>query len=426
MAPHITVKNLDAMTQFAPLVAVGCYLRDSDLLSPVMSRLSFGQATHTERPVAALLDLWVSMLAGCRSVRQINTRIRPDRVLAQAWGREQFAEQSTIARVLDGCQAEQVAQLRSGVSQVYRWLGAAPSFMGGSCSHDRYRSDGFACRTPSRRQHTGVFPGKRGRVVGNSDSRIGATDYNETVSSLLYPDNTLSQQVLKDAVLTLEAMLPLAPAQRRQVCLRIDGGFGTDPNVNWHLQRNYQVVTKGTAGRRASAWGRQGSEWQVVVPDQRWIALSPQQHQCCGPTRTIALRWRNQQGKLKYSLLIVTDLHSSLLELSQTTIRALPQKSRSARTNRASSHHRKRAWHAQEMLVLFNDLTHNFIFALRKALWAHTPLADYGLYRLVHEVFTVLGQVIMVDGQVRELHLLRSHPHAQLLTDTLPQLWRDF
>ena len=228
--------------------------------------------------------------------------------------------------------------------------------------------------------------------------------------------------------MTLEAMLPLTPAQRRQVCLRIDGGFGTDPNINWCLQRNYQVVAKGTSGRRAGAWGRQVTEWQVVLPDQRWIALSPRQHQFCVPTRTIALRWRNQQGNLKHSLLIVTDLHSSLLDLSQTyNLRAAAEvEIRQDKQGLFLAHHRKRAWHAQEMLVLFNDLAHNFMVALRKALWAQTPLADYGLYRLVQEVFTVPGHVILVDGQVRELHLLRSHPHAQLLADTLPQLWRYF
>jgi len=88
-------------TQFAPLVAIGFFMREFDLLAPIYSRLVFEQATHTQYPVEALLDLWVSILAGCRSVWQINTKIRPDLSLAQAWGRSRFADQSTIARVLD-------------------------------------------------------------------------------------------------------------------------------------------------------------------------------------------------------------------------------------------------------------------------------------------------------------------------------------
>jgi hypothetical protein len=42
---------------------------------------------HTEKPLEALVDVWVSILAGCRWVHQINTKIRPDGLLAHAWGR---------------------------------------------------------------------------------------------------------------------------------------------------------------------------------------------------------------------------------------------------------------------------------------------------------------------------------------------------
>jgi hypothetical protein len=124
--PNITVSNLAGTTQFAPLVALGSYVRSIDLLSPLYSRVVFKQPTHTEAPVMALIDLWVSILAGCRSVRQINTRTRPDLTLAHSWGREQFAEQSTVARVLDCCQAEQVSQLRVGANSLFHWVGQTP------------------------------------------------------------------------------------------------------------------------------------------------------------------------------------------------------------------------------------------------------------------------------------------------------------
>lgn len=124
--PNITVSNLAGTTQFAPLVALGSYVRSIDLLSPLYSRVVFKQPTHTEAPVMALIDLWVSILAGCRSVRQINTRTRPDLTLAHGWGREQFAEQSTVARVLDCCQAEQVSQLRAGANSLFHWVGQTP------------------------------------------------------------------------------------------------------------------------------------------------------------------------------------------------------------------------------------------------------------------------------------------------------------
>lgn len=124
--PRIALTALTDTTFCAPLAALGFFVREHDLLRPVVSRLNFTQATHVVCPQSVLLDLWVSILAGCGSVSHINTRIRPDRVLAQAWGRPCFSEQSTVARVLDACQAEQVEQLRSGVTAVYHWIGQAP------------------------------------------------------------------------------------------------------------------------------------------------------------------------------------------------------------------------------------------------------------------------------------------------------------
>ncbi len=56
---------------------------------------------------------------------QINTVIRPDLVLAQAWMQACFAEQSTVARILDQFQAEQIEQLRSGIESLSAWIGRA-------------------------------------------------------------------------------------------------------------------------------------------------------------------------------------------------------------------------------------------------------------------------------------------------------------
>lgn len=166
--PKISVAKLEKVTQFGPLVALGFYVRATDLLSPIYSRMQFPKGTHTEEPVEALIDLWISMLAGCRSVSQINTKIRPDRPLAAAWGRSQFKEQSTIARVLDGCSWEQVEQLRAAVDALYQWLGQSPRH---EWSSSPLMVDIDLTGLPAGRQAEGSVPGyysgKRGSVCGN-------------------------------------------------------------------------------------------------------------------------------------------------------------------------------------------------------------------------------------------------------------------
>jgi hypothetical protein len=123
--PEFRLSSLEGMTKFAPLIALGFACREQDSFSPIFSRLTFPKGMHIEHPENALMTLWVSLLSGCRSVSQINTAIRPDLTLAQAWGQTRFIEQSTVARILDQIKAGQVEQLREGVEHVYNWLGQA-------------------------------------------------------------------------------------------------------------------------------------------------------------------------------------------------------------------------------------------------------------------------------------------------------------
>jgi hypothetical protein len=166
--PKITLASLAGMSRFAPLVALGAIYQQSDLFAPIRSRLQFPEQMHTDRPYDALLTLLVSMLAGCRSVSQINTAIRPDPVLARAWGQEHFAEQSTIARVLDQCREAQISQLQAGVEAIFRWISQ-------TAQHDWNQPlwvdiDLTALPTSARAEGStkGYFSEKKGSTAANS------------------------------------------------------------------------------------------------------------------------------------------------------------------------------------------------------------------------------------------------------------------
>src|SRR5512139_921012 len=107
-------------THFAPLGAVGYCLTRSHFLDVVWRELALDTKTVAHRPADKLLDVLVTVLTGCRAIAQINTRLRPDQALAQAWGRPQFAEQASIARLLDVFDACQVQNLRRGSEALFR------------------------------------------------------------------------------------------------------------------------------------------------------------------------------------------------------------------------------------------------------------------------------------------------------------------
>jgi hypothetical protein len=119
MATRICLVSMRQETSYAPLGVLGYCLRRSDFLAPVWSGLTLPMKQVVHAPAAKLLDVVVSMLTGCRGITQVNTRLRPDVALAQAWGRAQFAEQSTLARTLDAMSEVQVDQLRQGTTALF-------------------------------------------------------------------------------------------------------------------------------------------------------------------------------------------------------------------------------------------------------------------------------------------------------------------
>jgi len=120
MPTIVRLTEMPHETGFAPLGVLGYCLTRTQFLAPVWAQLDLPLKTVAHSPEAKQLDLMVSILAGCRAVAQVNTRLRPDLALAHAWGREQFAEQSTLTRTLDAFGAAHVAQLRRGVESLFR------------------------------------------------------------------------------------------------------------------------------------------------------------------------------------------------------------------------------------------------------------------------------------------------------------------
>jgi hypothetical protein len=65
---------------------------------------------HT--PGEKLLDTLLVILAGYPSLYLLNSKLSPDPMLAAAWHRGKFADQSVVSRTLDACPIEGLEVLR--------------------------------------------------------------------------------------------------------------------------------------------------------------------------------------------------------------------------------------------------------------------------------------------------------------------------
>lgn len=120
MPTTIRLTSMSEETAFAPLGVLGYCLQQTGFLSPIWSQVQVPLKVVDYAVEAKLMTLLVSLLAGCRSLSQVNTRLRTDVALAQAWGLPTFPEQSTLARTLDAFRAPHVERLRAGSQMWWR------------------------------------------------------------------------------------------------------------------------------------------------------------------------------------------------------------------------------------------------------------------------------------------------------------------
>lgn len=104
-------------TQYAPLAALLAYYEAEKALEPLQSVTS--AAPNGDFTLADKLEqTLISILAGCQYISVVNTKLRPERKLAQVKRIACFADQSTLSRGLDDLTQMNLAQLVAAVRQI--------------------------------------------------------------------------------------------------------------------------------------------------------------------------------------------------------------------------------------------------------------------------------------------------------------------
>ena len=157
-----------ALTAHAPLAALGYALRRAGFLTPLYE-VELPIKTIIYEPGDKLVEALVLVLAGGRATSQVDLLLRPNRPLAQAWGQDQFAQQSTLSDTLDAFGDTSVAQLRLAFESImHQWsLALNHDFRTG----DLFLDDDLTGLPASRRAQgstKGYFSGEKTAPVGKS------------------------------------------------------------------------------------------------------------------------------------------------------------------------------------------------------------------------------------------------------------------
>ncbi|MBT9162361.1 MAG: hypothetical protein DDT27_00919 [Dehalococcoidia bacterium] len=103
--------NFDDFSITGFLVPTGHYAQDIGLIDLFKERLKIDMKTVHHTPVEKVIELFVSMIAGCPDVKTVNNRLVPDRLAAAAWCQKQFADQSQVSEVVHRITPENLLQL---------------------------------------------------------------------------------------------------------------------------------------------------------------------------------------------------------------------------------------------------------------------------------------------------------------------------
>ena len=248
--------------------------------------------------------------------------------------------------------------------------------------------------------------------------------YHESLLSQLYPGSQPSSTALQPAVRLFEERLNLSESRRHKIIWRVDGGFGSDDNVEWLIKRGYQVLAKGVSNRRAGKLASQVQRWHTLRSD-RWIGSVPTPTVFSRPVHTFVVR--RQRKHEDYAAYLYTTLPWPARKIAtlydqrggaETEFRS--DKSGGAHLDQRRKHKR----HAQEAWIHLTDIAHNYLAWFQQHILADSPFAAFGHLRISRDLFHIPGTIEMHDGRLLSVKLSKATPHAADLLDCLSRFWQ--
>lgn len=429
-------------TPCASLAALGLRFQRLGIWRAVARHVKIQQKVRSHTPLEKLQDCFVNMLAGGNGLVEINTRLRPDRGLQRAFGRKACAEQSTISDTLNACTEANVRQMRQALTELLRQHSQA--------YHHHYRSrwqlldidmTGLVAGRQGEGVTKGYFPSRknaRGRQLG----RVIATYYDEILTERLFPGKRQLETSLLELVDATAQTLDLDEKKRKNTLLRIDGGGGSDTNIQALLARGYQLLIKVHNWQRARKAAGTVKHWfrDPKVPEREvgWVGRP---HDYGRATQQIAVRKRKAKGQWLYSVIVSTVSDRQLRWLNglrgSKKIRRRERaflilygydlrgggaetQNKGDKQGLGLAKRNKHSFAAQEMLVLLAQLGHDWVIWSRNALVPHAPaLARYGIQRMVRDVFRIPGSIRFDAVGKVQITFSDHHPLARSVLDGL-------
>jgi hypothetical protein len=220
-----------------------------------------------------------------------------------------------------------------------------------------------------------------------------------------------------ERLLGLEGESAEAPAKRAQTEWRLDSGWGRAEIINGLLTRGYQVTGKFKSPSRVRKLVAPIPTWEPTTSPGREVAPVPAPVGLARPCAQYAVRTPSKHKPGGYYQAV---LFSSRTDPAMQAVVDHYDGRAGMEADLQGDKHglglgvlRKRKLAAQKLVLLLGQWAHNILLWARGWLATGAPrLANFGIVRLVQEVWAVPGRVKLAGAELRRVRLRPEHPRA--------------
>jgi hypothetical protein len=153
-------------TQYAPLAVICAHYQQHHRLEP-LQQVEIPIRKRVFSPADKLIQVLLSILAGCETLSEVNSRLKSETILAMMWGWPGWADQSNLSRTLDALTLMNLDQLRHNSRAIW--------YPGSQVKAHDWRAflwldfdlSGLPCGPQAQASQKGYFSGKKTSPVAN-------------------------------------------------------------------------------------------------------------------------------------------------------------------------------------------------------------------------------------------------------------------
>ncbi len=409
----------------ASLCALGVYLRRLGFFEPLEKRVHMQQKVLKYTAMQKLEMLFVGMLAGIKAVSHMATTVRVDAALTSAFGLPGCADQSVIADTLDAATEQDVADLGAAVADLFERYSPTRQH---PFEKEVLVLDVDLSPLPASQSAEGSERGYLGRCrskTGRKLVRVRVAATGEIVWETVISARTVeSLPVLQAAIQAAERLLalggesPEALRKRARTEIRLDSSWGSEAMITWLLERGYHVTGKFKSNGRVRKLVRGITTWSATSSPGREVAGIPNPVEFVRPLAQYAVRTPSKEQKSgSYHAVLFT----SRTDLSMQAVvdhydgrAGMEADLKGDKQGLGLATIRKHRLPAQKIVILLMQLAHNVLLWARQWLSQTAPrLHDYGIVRLISQVWAIPGRVKLAGEGRARVRLRREHPRAR-------------